>query len=230
MTELIINSNINTCFCVLNDMYVTINYLSDKKKESFMLEKGLEYDDITDAIFQDDELQMSQFKTGKLVLTVVDGDGWENTLVDGRSEAETDPLHSCPLTVTELRDGAELRVRLREARCGPRTLLQGLLSRAAPVPRGRLRYLLGAGYCGCRLLRSDGNDYYRAAYFALLEALLARRRLGTLRLLRQRLHNLLSELHCDGAAVADSSLHKLDQTIVYLNEVMKVLEEAAGNL
>jgi len=199
-------------------------FIASKNKESFMLEEGLEYGDITDAIFQDDQVQMHL--SGQLLLSVANGLGWEHQLYDGVTLGQ---MSLDKLTVNRLHDQDIIIVRVKNDRVGGRELLVVMLHEheKQPVLKSRLKYLCNS-YCGYRLIKHDGNDYFRAVYFALFESFIVMGKRHMFSQLQERFHNLLSEMHSENAVPSNKTLYSFDETMTYLNYVIKILDEAAG--
>lgn len=208
---------------IKSDIYVTVFFMASKNKEGFMLEEGLEYGDITDAIFQDEQVAMHM--SGKLLLSVPNSLGWEHHLYDGVSLGQ---LSMDKLTVDQLQDQDTIIVRVKNDRVGGRELLTVMLhgNEKQPVLKSRLKYLCNS-YCGYRLVKHDGNDYYRAVYFALFESFIVLDKREMFSQLQERFHNLLSEVHNEGSVPKNKAY--TDQTMIYLNYVIRVLEEAADS-
>jgi hypothetical protein len=209
---------------IRKDIYVTVFFIASKDKEGFMLEEGLEYGDITDAIFQDEQVQMHL--SGKLILTVANACGWEHQLYDGVSLGQ---MSLDKLTVNRLHDQDTILVRVKNDRVGGRELLTVLLHEheKQPVLKSRLKYLCNS-YCGYRQVKHDGNDYFRAVYFALFESFIVLDKRHMFSQLQERFHNLLSEVHSENAVPSSKTMYNYDQTMTYLNYVIRVLDEAAG--
>ena len=207
---------------IVQDIYVTVFFIASKSQEGFLLEEGLEYDDITNAIFEDEHL--NKHANGELMLSVPNKLGWEYQLVD----SEASKLSSFVIDVADLNDHDTIFIRVRNDRVGGRKLLTSLLNEheRTPVLKSRFKYLCST-YCGYRPMRHDGDDYFRAVYFALFESIIITGRREIFQPIIERFNHLLSEmLRENSPSTTLSPTTNSDLTISYINYVVRVLDEA----
>jgi len=202
---------------VENQVYVTVHYVASMHKEGFLLEKDLDYADISEAIFQGDEV--SKYTPESLKISISNKSGWELELYDG---VEYD---SSKITVNRIVADDILTVRVKNDRVGGRELISVLQStyEKVPVLKSRYKYLSNS-YCGFRTTKNDGNGYYRAIYFGLFENIILTNHRHLFGALQERFYNLLNK-HNDSDRTDDN----FTTTCTYLNFVIDVLEGACND-
>jgi len=97
----------------------------------------------------------------------VDSEGWSTEIIDQESSL-------CSINIDDLRDNDIVELRSLTGNVGPKTLPEVI---AATEKHNRSLQekinTLSRDYCGVRIIRGDGNCYYRSIIFGILEQVVA---------------------------------------------------------
>ena len=178
---------------IMTDMEVTVHFIGACSKQRFVFSKGLEYVDISEAIFECDQIQ--KYHTSDIKLFLKNPMGWEQELYDGVTLTLLSP---CKVTVKKIKYDDVILVRTKLDWIGGKESLNSLLHAVEKntVVKARVKYLCST-YAGYRTVLNDGNSYYRATYISLFETIISQNKRHLFSKLSEKFRNLLETHEAD---------------------------------
>ena len=209
--------------CISADMEITVHFVGACNKQRFVFSKGLEFVDISEAIFECEQVQ--KYHTSDIKLFIKNEMGWEQELYDGVTFHLLSP---CKITVKRINQDDVIIVRTKHDWFGGKESLNALLHAVdkSPVVKARIKYL-NSSYGGYRMILNDGNSYYRATYISLFEHIIQTNNRQLFSKLSDKFHSLL-ETHEGDTEHRMRSKHMYDLTTTHLHRIISLLNDASS--